>query len=144
MRPHIRLAVLSLFLLVPASIICAQTSNLTGTVSMEQDYRTVNFNSPQGHVKVFLPGDLGAAGQSTVTLSGTVVLEPAGKTEKEKSENLKALQKMTLKIGANSIPVFGQHFFDFTLPGNSAVPVSIELSDPAGRRVTLMLSSPTC
>jgi len=119
MRQNQLLSVLFLFLLVPASITRAQTVTLTGTVSIEQDYRTVNFNSANGNVKVFLPGDLSGPGQGTVTITGTVRAEPSGKNEKEKASNLKALQKMVLKIGANTIPVLaGQNRIDFSIIDN--------------------------
>jgi hypothetical protein len=140
MRKNQLLSVLSLFLLVPASITRAQTATLTGTVSIEQDYRVVNFNSPKGNVKIFLPGNLSGPGQGTVLLSGTVMAEPAGKTEKEKVSNLKALQKMLLSIGGKSISILpGQNHFNFSLPTNLTTP--IDLIDPGGNRATVSLKN---
>jgi len=144
MRKNQLLSVLFLFLLVPASITRAQTVTLTGTVSMEQEYRNVNFNSPQGNVKVILPGVLSYPGQGTVTLSGTVIAEPEGKTEKEKAGNLKALQKMLLSIGGKSISILpGQKHFDFSLPTNLTMPVPIDMVDPGGNRATVNLKNPS-
>ncbi len=135
MKVNHQLTVLSLFLLVPASIICAQTTYLTGTVSLEQDYRTVNFNSKQGNVKVLLPGILSHPGQGTVLLQGTVITEPSGKSEKERSSNLRELQKMVLTIGQKPISILpGQNPFEFSVPPNLATPVPIDMVDPGGNR----------
>jgi hypothetical protein len=143
MRKNQLLSVLSLFLLVPASITRAQTAYLTGTVSIEQDYRNIKFNTPQGNVKVLLPGDIRSSGQGSVTLSGTVIAEPTGKTEKEKSSNLKALQKMLLSIGGKNISILpGQNHFDFSLPANLTTPVPIDIFDPGGNRATVTLKNP--
>ncbi len=143
MRKSHLLSVFLLFLLVPASITRAQTAYLTGTVSIEQDYRNVNFSSPQGNVKIILPGVLSYPGQGTVMLSGTVVAEPAGKTEKEKTSNLKALQKMLLTIDGISISILpGQNHFDFSVPANLATPVPIDMVDPGGNRATVNLKNP--
>lgn len=143
MRTTPLLSVLLLFLLVHASITRAQTVNLTGTVSLDQDYRTVNFNSPNGQVKVILPGDLSGPGQGSVLLSGTVITEPTGKTEKEKSGNLKALQKMLLSIAGNSIPVLpGQNPFSISVPASSTKPVPVEMATSGGKKATVLLQNP--
>ncbi|HEX4852072.1 MAG TPA: hypothetical protein VFV08_14755, partial [Puia sp.] len=60
--------------------VIAQTVNLTGKVSTNQDYHTINFNSNEGDMNVTLPGDLSSPGLGSVTLSGSVSAEPAGKT----------------------------------------------------------------
>ena len=75
-------AVLSLFLLVPASITRAQvTKTLNGTVRYQSGMSETKFSTPNGDVKVNLPQSMSGA-----MISGTVSTEPAGKTEKEKKE----------------------------------------------------------
>ncbi len=136
-------AIFSLFLLVPASKTSAQTETITGTVSMEQDYRTVNFSTLNGNIKVILPGDLSGAGQGPVTLIGTVMAEPAGKTQKEKGNNLKALQKLVLTIGGKAIPILaGQNLFNFSPPVNSMRTVPIDVYNPLGDRAVVTLKNP--
>lgn len=94
-------AVLSLFLLVPASITWAQfTKTLNGTVRYESGISRSTFTTPNGNVIVDLPQSL-----SGTVISGTVTTEPTGKNEKEKKRNLKELLKMTVTLGdqANSL-----------------------------------------
>ncbi|HRB40989.1 MAG TPA: hypothetical protein PKX86_09805, partial [Bacteroidia bacterium] len=56
-------ALLSLFLLVPASIIWAQK------ISSEKGLTTATFNTPNGVIKVYLPDDI----RQGDIISGTVV-----------------------------------------------------------------------
>jgi hypothetical protein len=143
MRKNQLLSVFSLFLLVPASITRAQTVNLTGTVYIEQDYRVANFSSKYGNVKIILPGDLNVPGNGTAVLSGSVVAEPSGNTEKERADNLAAMQNSKLKIAGKLIPILtGRNLFNFEVPGNLTTPVPIDLEDPMGQRATLSLKNP--
>jgi hypothetical protein len=87
-------AVLSLFLHVPASITWAQTATLTGVV-YENNITKIPFNLPQGKITFYLPADM-AAGDP---ISGTVMIEPGGKNEKEKLKNFDALKKYRVAIG---------------------------------------------
>ena len=82
-------AVLSLFLLVPASIIWAQT------VTQQKGLTTTVFNLPQGIIKVYLPDDI----RPGDIISGSFVLEPSGGTEKQRQRSLDDLLKTKLKIG---------------------------------------------
>lgn len=67
-------AVLSLFLLVPASITWAQTVSVTGNV-YEKNTVKKSFKTPHGTITAILPDDI-AAGD---VISGTILAEPAGK-----------------------------------------------------------------
>jgi hypothetical protein len=143
MRKKHLIAVLSLFLLVPALITWAQTSTISGTVSMEQQYRTINFSSPNGNVKIILPGNLSGFGSGAVMLSGTVLAEPAGKTEKEKANFLKALQKMVLSLAGQTIPIItGSDFFTLSMPANLGTSLSIVFEEQGIQTATVMLKNP--
>jgi len=124
------LSALSFFLILQTFVTDAQTVNLTGTVSTQQDYRNVNFSSQEGKLNVTLPGVLNSSGQGTVTLTGTVTAEPSGKTQKEKEKNLKTLEKMVLVIGGTAVPLLAaENKFNFSVPSGSTNPVTANLSD---------------
>lgn len=99
-KQHLLLKMLFLFLLVPTSITRAQTVTLSGTVYENQTAKST-FTTPQGNIKVYLPDDM-AAGDM---ISGTVVTEPLGKTEKEKKKNLAALLKYVVSFAGGKFPV---------------------------------------
>ncbi len=135
------LTVLFLFLLVPASITWAQNNvSLSGTVTIEQDYRNVNFHSSLGNVKVMLPGNLTSSGSGTVTLGGTVKTEPSGNTEKEKQNNLKGLEKMVLMVAGTAVPIVaGSQFFNFSTPAGSTQPVKVNCTTRDGKTAEVSL-----
>jgi len=81
-------AVLSLFLLVPASITWAQTVSVTGNV-YEKNTVKKSFKTPHGTITAILPDDI-AAGD---VISGTVLYEPGGTNQKKKKDNLEQLIK---------------------------------------------------
>lgn len=121
----------------------AQTVNLTGTVSMEQDTRKVNFNSPKGNINITLPGVLSNSIPGGAMLTGTVVAEPSGSTQKEKDNNLKSLQKMVLKVAGITVPVpEGKNHFSFSQQPILATPVSVDLADSKGARAVVNLTNP--
>lgn len=78
--------VLSLFLLVPASIIWAQT------ISTQKGLTTAVFNLPQGSIKVYLPENI-LPGKM---ISGTVIAKPNGKNEKQLENNKSELSKYSI------------------------------------------------
>ncbi|MFN8289470.1 MAG: hypothetical protein U0U70_04390 [Chitinophagaceae bacterium] len=87
-------AVLSLFLLVPASITWAQT-----TTSVK-GLKIIDLNLPQGRIRLYLPEDTRPGDR----ISGSVQLEPAGTTEKQRQRSLDDLLKRELKIGDPNDP----------------------------------------
>lgn len=87
--------VLSLFLLVPASIIWAQT------ISTQKGLTTAVFNTPAGTIKVYLPDDI----RPGEVISGTVLAEPIGKNAKQVEKNLSELIKYTVSIDGNRTSV---------------------------------------
>ncbi|MGQ0740669.1 MAG: hypothetical protein ACT4OJ_16595 [Bacteroidota bacterium] len=86
-------AVLSLFLLVPASIIWAQTVSISGHVYEKGTIKN-NFNTPQGKISVILP-DVMAPGD---VITGTVIYDPAGEDEKKKSNNYRDMANYSLSL----------------------------------------------
>ncbi len=144
MRKNLLLSVLSLFLLVPASITWAQTAYVTGTVSGENDYRTIQFNSPPGRLTVILPGDLSAAGTGTVTISGTVIATPAGETKNEKDRNEALLRNQVLRLAGTVIPFReGRNAFRLSLPaGSTRAQELVCTGPPGGKDATVVLRNP--
>lgn len=81
-------AVLSLFLLVPASIIWAQT------ISSQKGLSTLEFSSRFGSVKLYLPDDIRPGDM----ISGTLVAAPSGNNERQVARNLADLVKYKVSI----------------------------------------------
>ncbi len=69
------------------------------------------FAIPEGQVIVYLPDDMSAGD----TISGTVVAEPAGKTEEERAKNAAELNGYVLEMAQAQVPVTHKTF-QFTLP----------------------------
>ncbi len=88
-------AVLSLFLLVPASITWAQT------ISSQKGLTTAVFPTQYGNVKVLLPDDV----RPGDVISGTVVAEPKGNNARQIERNLVELVKYTVSIDGNKYAV---------------------------------------
>ncbi len=87
--------VLTLFLLVPASITWAQT------ISSQKGLTTAIFSTPHGKIKVYLPDDI----RPGDVISGTVVIEPIGKNTEQKAKHIAALKKYDLSIDGNKLAV---------------------------------------
>lgn len=94
-KPLLFSSVLSLFLLVPASITWAQT------ISTQKGLTTAVFNTPYGNLKIYLPDDI----RPGDLISGTIVAEPSGKNMKQVQKNLSGLTKYSLNIDGNKLPV---------------------------------------
>jgi len=88
-------AVLSLFLLVPASIIWAQT------ISSQKGLTTAVFPTQYGNVKVYLPDDI----RPGDVISGTVIAEPNGNNARQIERNLAELQKYSISVDGNKYVV---------------------------------------
>jgi hypothetical protein len=130
-------------LLLPALVGQSQTAILTGTVTTEQELRQVNFDSPNGKIKVLLPADLSNPTPGTVTLTGTVIAEPVGLNDKEKARNLKTLQKSVIKLGGTTLPFFLEtNSFQFSLPPQSNQPIKINCTSALKEIVELALNQP--
>ena len=92
--------------------------------------RVTPLSVPQGTLRVYLPDDL-AAGD---TISGTVVAEPAGRTEAERSANTSALNGYVVDVGTKSAGV-AQRAFTFVVPAAAASTVLV-LRDAKGKAIT--------
>ena len=84
-------AVFSLFLLVPASIIWAQT------ISSQKGLTTAVFSTRHGNVKIYLPDDI----RPGDVISGTVVAEPNGNNARQTEKNLAELVKHSVNVDGN-------------------------------------------
>ncbi len=116
-------AVLSLFLLVPASIIWAQT------ITQQKGLTTLVFPTQHGSVKIYLPGDIRAGD----VISGTVVAEPSGNNERQKERNLVELGKYSLSMDGNKYPVpVKQESFKWVVRENRQLDVPVELATANG------------
>jgi hypothetical protein len=94
-KPHLFSAVLSLFLLVPASITWAQT------ISSQKGLITAEFSLPQGKIRVYLPDDIRPGDM----ISGRIVTEPSGKNAKQIEKNLAELTKHSIGLNNEKFPV---------------------------------------
>lgn len=120
-------AVLSLFLLVPASITWAQT------ISSQKGLTTVVFNVQQGNIKIYLPDDI----RPGDIISGSVVAEPAGKNEKQTGTNLTALLNYSFSINDTKFPVDNSGKpFQLTIPEGRPTPCLVTLINAANAAAT--------
>lgn len=119
-------AVLSLFLLVPASITWAQT------ISTQKGLTTAVFNTPAGTVKVYLPDDI----RPGDVISGTVLAEPIGKNAKQVEKNLSELIKYTISIDGNRASVPSKpELMKWLLHSGGKLVSLIELINGSGTKV---------
>ena len=118
-------AVLSLFLLVPASIIWAQT------ITQQKGLTTLVFPTQHGTVKIYLPDDIRAGD----IISGTVVADPSGNNERQRERNLVELGKYSLQIDGNkyTIPVKKEPF-KWIIPKDRQLSASVELLQVNGSK----------
>ena len=94
-KKYIFSALLSLFLLVPASITWAQT------ISSQKGLTTAVFTTSGGNIKVYLPHDI----RSNDHISGCVIAEPIGKNAKQTANNLAELKKYSITINNEKFAV---------------------------------------
>lgn len=90
---------------------------------------TARFETPYGGLTVRLPGGL-VAGD---TLSGTVVAEPTGKTDRERAHNLGQLEGLVVDTGGERQAV-GKGRLRWALPA-AATALDLALRDPSGKVV---------
>jgi hypothetical protein len=101
----------------------ATTETPTGIV-------TTTLQTPQGKIKVTLPDDM-AAGD---TISGTVIAEPSGKTDKEKQQNAGELNGYVVELENQKSPVSGGVMKRILLAPGITAP-SLILLDAKGKQV---------
>jgi hypothetical protein len=91
--------------------------------------RVTPLSVPQGTLRVYLPDDM-AAGD---TISGTVVAEPAGRTDAERNANTAVLNGYVVDVGTKNAGV-AQRAFTFVVPATAAA-VALVLREPKGKTV---------
>lgn len=123
MRTNQLFLVLSLFLLVPASITWAQT------ISSQKGLTTVVFPTQYGDVKVYLPDDV-RAGE---TITGTVIAEPKGNNARQVEKNQVELVKFNINIDGNKFTFSDKPVsFKWLVHQDRQIDAPLELLHPSG------------
>lgn len=123
MRKSYLTVVLSLFLLLPASIIRSQT------ISSQKGLTTAVFPTQYGDVKVLLPDDARAGDK----ISGTVIAEPKGNNARQAEKNLAELKKYTVNLDGNKYSVGEKpETFQWLVNQDRQVTAPLELLNAAG------------
>ena len=116
-------ALLSLFLLVPASITWAQT------ISSQKGLTTAVFTTSSGSIKLYLPTDIRLGD----LISGSVVTEPVGKNTKQTANNLSELKKYSISINGEKIALDNTNKpFQFYVNADRPMTGQIELINSSG------------
>lgn len=116
-------AVFSLFLLVPASIIWAQT------ISSQKGLTTAVFPTQYGSVKVLLPDDV----RPGEMISGTVIAEPKGNNPRQIEKNLAELMKFSVSVDGNKYAVPAkEEAFKWLVEKDRQLTAPMELLHPSG------------
>jgi hypothetical protein len=97
MKKSTLLVLICLYALTPSAQI---TKTLNGTVSYRSGIAETKFNTPSGNVIVSLPESMTGA-----VISGTVSVQPEGKTEQDRHKNMIELLKYNLNLDGNRIPL---------------------------------------
>ena len=128
---------LSTFLFLFSAALFAQSTTITGTVYEKEQSKT-EFDTPEGKVTVYLPDDA----TSGDFITGTVIAEPKGRTERQKNKNREILSGYTLLLtGQVSKTILGalesannssKSFDVISIPVPEEGPLSIKLQTPDG------------
>lgn len=95
-------------------LLISQLAAKAQIISSEKGLTTAEFILSEGKIKIYLPEDIRQGDH----ISGTVVMEAAGNTEKEKSRNIQSLQKYQLGHADGSFGKQGlSGLFNYTLKG---------------------------
>lgn len=108
--------------------VAAAQSATSALVQSQRGLHTVSFNTLQGTVRVLLPDDM----MSGDTISGTVVLEPAGANELERTANTGVLRGTVIDLGGQKVGA-GAPVFTVRVPAAAAETVLIGFDRPGLR-----------
>jgi hypothetical protein len=128
-----RLLFVSLFLALFTLLISAQRSGSSAQTKHEGSIYIATFPTRLGTIRVSLPGDM-AAGD---TISGTVIAEPSGKTDKEKQRNAGELNGYVIELENQKSPVSGGVMRRVALAPTTLAP-SLILLDAKGKQIAVM------
>jgi hypothetical protein len=119
--------VLTLFLLQPASITWAQT------ISSQKGLTTAIFPTYMGKITIYLPDDI----RPGEAVSGSIIIEPSGKSEKQKMENFRVMLDAELQMEQLVIPFKKIKLvpskpvnFDWLVPEDRKLTMPIKLNQP--------------
>ena len=126
-------ALLTLFLLVPASITWAQT------ISSQKGLTTAVFTTSAGIIKVYLPDDI----RPGDLISGRVIAEPEGRNEKQLARSLAELTTYSIRLNGEKFTVDNvAKTFQFSLPSGQPMQGSMDLMKAAGTNTVQQLVIP--
>lgn len=131
MIPRLLLS-LTLLLALLISLGLAQQPAAPAHTASEGGAYTTTFDTPRGKIKVYLPDDM-AAGD---TISGTVSIEPTGRTEKEKQRSADELNGYVVELENQKSPVSSGALQRIHLTQSSNAP-SLILLDAKGKRIAV-------
>jgi len=102
------------------------------SASSEQDWglRRIKFSTPQGEVRVSVPNDL----RPGDTLSGTVVAEPSGKSDKQRRKNGDRLNGYVVEAEKQRAPV-GTQALKWTVPAGASGAAYFILRNKKGKEL---------
>ena len=115
--------------LLPAVAMAGQTT--AGQVSQQsgEGLHVARFESPQGAISVYLPDDIRAGD----TISGTVSVEPAGQTDKEREQNSGRLSGVVVDVADH--PVDPKSPWWVRAIPDAPGPIVVRFRDPRGRPI---------
>lgn len=102
------------------------------SASSEQDWglRRVKFSTPRGEVRVSVPNDI----RPGDTLSGTVVADPSGKSDKQRRKNGDRLKGYVVETEKQRAPV-GTQALKWTVPAGASGAAYFILRNKKGRQL---------
>jgi hypothetical protein len=122
------LLVLTLFVPFPAPAL--GQDKVRAATETAWGLHTATFDTPHGKIKVHLPDDLSAGD----TISGTVIAEPAGKTEEERIKNQDELNGYVVEIEKEKTPVLGK-VLKWAVPAAVGASTYVILRDKRGKEL---------
>lgn len=127
-----RLLFVSLSLALFTPLILAQMSSSSAQTKSEGGIYVATLETQLGTIRVSLPGDM-AAGD---TISGTVIAEPSGKTDKDKQQNAGVLNGYVIELENQKSPVSGGVIQRIHLAPAVSAPLLI-LLDSKGKQIAV-------